>query len=335
MADEPENAKELHPLYMTVVEDVIRKIHDGIYRPGAKLPSVRKLAADYGVGYRVVHYAFRALATRHYLYTEPKRGVFVNPGLKTGRFYRIGFVYSGTNPMADGAIMQAVYNCAYEHLYEAVLLDNFRSGENVTELIRRDLHFDGFLVSGDVNEPLLQELRQFHVPYVVLGNYAISAEHPQVRVDLLNQLFRKLTGYFRPFRGKRIAALMGDPSYEADRESIQALRLAVAEAGAVIPDELIASTNSDGYPECCALMERNPDVLYIHGDARSGYWKYRMLKPEGPHPYTICNYRGSDSPAGSLYNGIFDQVICLNLGNSASAVKAVEKLLNLIEERSL
>ncbi|OQA77072.1 MAG: putative HTH-type transcriptional regulator YurK [Lentisphaerae bacterium ADurb.Bin242] len=335
MADDSKNAKVFQPLYMTVMQDVIKKIHDGFYRPGAKLPSVRKLAKKYDVSYRVIHYAFGELATQNYLYTEPKRGIFVNPELKTGRFYRIGFLYLRINPMVEGEMAQAIYRCAYEHLYETILLSNYRSDENMIEKIKQYPHFDGFLVSGILDEKFLRELQQFHVPYVVLGNYHISPEHPQVRVDILNQLSRKLLEYFRPFKGKKIAALMGDPRYEADRESIQALRTAVAEAGAFIADELIATAGTDGYLECCELMKQQPDVLYIHGTARSGYRKYRLLKPEGKHPYVICNYPLDHSLSGNLYDGIFDQVIRLNLGGCSVAVRATEKLLELINQRSL
>ena len=64
------------PQYMTVANDIIKRIFDGEYRPASKLPSMRTLAKKYGVSVQVVLSALQGLQSLNYIESIPKKGVY-------------------------------------------------------------------------------------------------------------------------------------------------------------------------------------------------------------------------------------------------------------------
>ena len=63
--------------YLSLYEDVKRKIIDGIYHYGDKLPSKRVTAQDNGVSVITVEHAFELLQEEGYISTVEKSGYFV------------------------------------------------------------------------------------------------------------------------------------------------------------------------------------------------------------------------------------------------------------------
>ncbi|OGV55618.1 MAG: hypothetical protein A2X49_02615 [Lentisphaerae bacterium GWF2_52_8] len=98
-----------HCQYQVVANDIIRKIHDGVYLPGEKLEGVRTLAARYKKGRQIILSAFNELSRRGFVYSEARRGVFVNSLLVTGRFYRLGFFFFYDNPAGSGMMINSVF----------------------------------------------------------------------------------------------------------------------------------------------------------------------------------------------------------------------------------
>ena len=66
-----------------VSAQIDRQVADAIgrgeYRPGDRLPSVRKLKRDLGVAYNTVLKAYADLARMGLAYSVPARGVYVSP----------------------------------------------------------------------------------------------------------------------------------------------------------------------------------------------------------------------------------------------------------------
>lgn len=65
------------PIYTQLTERITRKIIAGDYAPAQRLPSVRDLAAEYGVNPNTLQRAFAELERRELLYTERTAGRFV------------------------------------------------------------------------------------------------------------------------------------------------------------------------------------------------------------------------------------------------------------------
>ena len=65
-----------HP-YRTAAADIAAKVDRGDLKPGDKLPSIRALAAEYGITTATTQKAIRQLTDDGYLQTVPGLGLFV------------------------------------------------------------------------------------------------------------------------------------------------------------------------------------------------------------------------------------------------------------------
>lgn len=65
------------PLYQVLAEQLEEKIKKGIYKSGQKLPSYRKLIAEYGVNLSTVTHAMKLLEEKQYVLLKQGSGVFV------------------------------------------------------------------------------------------------------------------------------------------------------------------------------------------------------------------------------------------------------------------
>ena len=324
------DSSDFMPQYVSFMHEIIKKIHDGFYPPGGKLPSIRELAQQYSVSRRVAHYAIGQLAYQNYLYTEPKSGIFVNPELHPGLFYRIGFLLNEDNPMDCGMVISVISRIASESHFKTVLINNYGLRRDLGDFLKRDNSFDGFLLYGQVTENLAAMVAKFGIPYVVIGNYEISSEHPQCRMNVKDAVAKALEKEFRPFAGKKVAGLMGSMKYQSDRDAIEGLKIAVERAGAVTSDSLIASCASDGYEECLRLMRQKPDALYIRLALRIGYEKYRLRNPDGHRPFVIYDCGHDLEPPAE--REIFDKVITA-ASDKTVVENAVRQLINMIHKK--
>ncbi len=64
-------------IYEEIVENYARLIEAGALTEGEKLPSCRALASELGINPNTVERAYSELEKRGYIYTLPKKGVFV------------------------------------------------------------------------------------------------------------------------------------------------------------------------------------------------------------------------------------------------------------------
>lgn len=65
------------PLYLQLSAELEKRILEGIYPPGKKIPSAVELAEEFGVSRKTVNDALRIVKTRGLLRGVPGRGTFV------------------------------------------------------------------------------------------------------------------------------------------------------------------------------------------------------------------------------------------------------------------
>lgn len=313
------------PAFEGLVTEIKRRIYDSVYRPDDKLPSVRELAEEFGVGRQVAHYALQRLAAHDFITMEPKRGAFVNHYLNTRLHYRLGLAINDNNPVHSGTTISGFFDCASQNMFACELISNYRRKTSIVSLLEEDREYDGLLIGGYVEEKLLTAVRRLRIPYLVFGNYEISPDHPQYTRDW-HEFDTILPGIFRKFSGRKIAAMLGTAEWLADRQCIEKIRNLIHDAGGVNIDRLIKSCEGDGYAECIALMAERPALLYVHGDAFLGYRKYRAKNPDGHRPYTVINTSSRNFLAGK---DICDESVNLNWGEKAS-FEATRQLIGMI-----
>ncbi|MEX2461547.1 MAG: GntR family transcriptional regulator [Paenibacillaceae bacterium] len=64
-------------LYNEISDQIERKINEGIYSEGKKLPSERLLSDEYGVSRNVIREAVRLLSEKGLLEIKPGKGIYV------------------------------------------------------------------------------------------------------------------------------------------------------------------------------------------------------------------------------------------------------------------
>lgn len=65
------------PTMDELIEDLLRRIEQGVYPPGSQIPSTRELSDHYDVSMKTVSRAVAKLRSQGVLVGRPGRGVFV------------------------------------------------------------------------------------------------------------------------------------------------------------------------------------------------------------------------------------------------------------------
>ena len=81
--------------YRYLVDEIEQKIMNGIYQPGEKLPSIRKLHKQSNLSISTIYHAYVELESMGLVEARPKSGYYVNPvvlqKLKIPQFKKISF----------------------------------------------------------------------------------------------------------------------------------------------------------------------------------------------------------------------------------------------------
>jgi DNA-binding transcriptional regulator YhcF (GntR family) len=272
------------PKCQILARHLIEEIRAGVYKPGQKMASIRKVAEQYGLGRQVVLSAFDSLAKRNYIYTEIGRGSFVNSDLKQGKFYRLGFFVNRQNIANQGLLLNELCIAAQKNGYELILGNNFESESNFAEWLEKEHQLDGIIVTGVIDDGFLENVRKAHLPYVVIGNYDIAEFHHQVINDIQSKLINSLSPILNKLNVKSCSGVFSDSSFRADREIRKAFKTVLSKAGIDVHSELIPCTSDDGYRLAALLHESSvkPELIYIYYDKHArGFQKY----------YSINNYK--------------------------------------------
>lgn len=66
------------PRWRQIADELERRINDGRYAPGSRVPSMNQLIEEFGVAAATAHKALKGLRQRGLTYTEPGLGSFVH-----------------------------------------------------------------------------------------------------------------------------------------------------------------------------------------------------------------------------------------------------------------
>ena len=167
--------------------------------------------------------------------------------------------------------------------FNLILGGNFEEDFTFEQWLKRKGNLDGVFLQGMVNEKMLASLKKHKLPYVVMGNYDISPEHPQVLFNINSVYERSLPELFRRNQWKELAILAADGSLRADRETVDVIRKTAAANAVDCSGELLMRTGGDGYEEIRQLLKkRTPDALLIIGEHWVGMQKFRDRHPRPP-----------------------------------------------------
>lgn len=167
---------DFSPRYMTVANDIIKRIFDGEYRPASKLPSMRVLAKKYGCSVQVILSAFQGLQSLNYIVSYPKRGVFVSSDIRPARFYRIAVFVLNQNPFTYGDILYHLNDELEKAGYSVIIGMNFDGGLTLRHWLSFKRNLDGLIILGTLTDKQENQFRRIKIPYMPM----VSAPCPKV-----------------------------------------------------------------------------------------------------------------------------------------------------------
>ncbi len=322
-----DNGDSIIPQYVHLAKIIIRKIRNGSYSPGEKLKGMRELAKEYGVSFQVVISAMQQLSCQGFVIPEPKRGNFINPE-KQGRYYQLGIFINRYNPASQAHTISHLYREAQRCGYGLMQGSNYDENFSLGRWVARKKEIDGLIVIGVISDKDLEPLCKGNLPYLVMGNHDISEKHPQQIIPVTDMIYKNLYPHLIPFKGKRVAAIVGTKASRPDREVMDGIRKAIRKAGGALDEKLLLFAESGGLKEVTMLMEKlHPDALYLHGLHRE-YARYCSSHPQAKKPFLITN-------PNSIYlrsDEIDDEIKGYGL-KSEYAKAAIAMLLKEIDKR--
>ncbi len=275
-----------------IANDIITKIHDGVYLPGDRLPDMRSLSRQYGGSTQAVYDAVRVLEQMNYIVAEPHRGLFVSSHLQSGFYFRIGFFVDQINPVyVMENVLQFQHVCQREE-FELIFGHNFETSLTLSEWLAEFRNLDALVLFGNLSQTTVDEAVRSGLPYQIWGNYHFPQKtYQQFKVSLkpLKTYFSRLLA---PYSGKRISFLLGEPDSESDRQLGEILLSVAQEKKLICSESDLFFCSDQGYHAANKLFsQKQPEVLLICGTLLKGLWKFLSEHPEYPIPELLADER--------------------------------------------
>jgi len=157
------------------------------------MPSERDLAKQFRVSYNTVRYANDLLCRQGLIDRHHGRGTYVahdkRKASRKQKHHRLGLLYvdlaqplHSYSQQLTFAIQRAALKAGYELIIEEMRTEELLQGK-VPEMIRRR-SVDALLLDGRVRDHHIRFLEDHSFLYLVLGNCPLSADVPQLRINV-------------------------------------------------------------------------------------------------------------------------------------------------------
>ncbi|HYD51912.1 MAG TPA: GntR family transcriptional regulator [Gemmatimonadaceae bacterium] len=271
------------PLYQQVAADLRRRIVTGEIAVGARVPTHRELALDYGVSLITINKALAGLVSDGVLHSRVGRGTFVAirpPESHDGRGRVLGFVLRDLSSPFFSLVANAAQRRADELGFGLIFSSSSFQLDREDEQIQRfrQLGVLGLIIVS-MNRtyrlsPAIRELHDQGLPYVMVS-YTHGDDVPLVAGDVTRAgviAAEHLLGLGRrrfAYMGDRIGSVMFERRSSGYLETLAAAGVPVApEFVFQYPYEGEWNDYESGYAigERVAAMFERPDAMYTHND---------------------------------------------------------------------
>jgi len=172
-----------------LADEICRRIADGVYEPGDRLPSIQQMAAEYDVSVSSLREALRSLEIAGVLSVKHGKGVYVSNKVQLNdksvsamlaiNSLKLRTVYEARLVVEVGAIPLAVDRATETEIQQMrAVLDEVSISSSPEALARSDIAFHMALI-GCTHNPLLAEMLQ---PLVKAISYDIRYIHSMSQV---------------------------------------------------------------------------------------------------------------------------------------------------------
>lgn len=315
------------PMSVQLARYLLSEVSNGRLQPGQKLSSVRQLAEQFGFGRQVVLSALTLLVKQNILCSAARQGYYINPSLRRGRYYRLGYFLNRINPASSGRHQEVLYFAARRCGWELIFGSNFEEEYELSDWLQRKSDLDGIFINGIVDEGVLRTLSGSCLPYVIVGNHEVGAEHIQVRSGVGDRVGRGVLKVIRDQGLPQLASILGPQFVYNERVIAQAIRLRLRQAGLMARDYPVIHASDDGYADIERLQRQGmPAALFFLGEHCLGWQKYWRQHCGMERPRVFVTERWSAMLPCDAYDG----VIRIGTGDHLEE-RAMQKMYSLLE----
>ncbi len=319
------------PMSLQLARYLLSEARCGNLQPSQKLPSVRRLAEQFGYGRQVVLSALTLLVKQNILCSAARQGFYINPSLRSGRYYRLGYFLSRVNPASSGKQQEALYFAARKRGWELICGNNFEEKFELAEWLEHKRDLDGIFIDGYIDEAVLRTLSLSSLPYVIIGNHDIAPEYPQVRSRVAKLVAEKLLKTIRQHQLRQLVSIVGPEFVYNEYLIAKAIRLRLRQEGLLPGDFPVLHTRNDGYAELDRLMRQGaPQALFFLGEHCLGWQKYRQQRDSLERPLVFLTARWSEMLPRREYDGL----IRLGRGDRLEE-RSMQKMFSLLENNTV
>ena len=238
--------------YEQIARTLQRNIKRGLF-PSGKLPPERFLAEYFDVNRLTLRKAMKLLEVEKWIFRMGRRGTFIVKGDQFGGITKrrvFAYVLAGEDEFSSvyansfAALSRRLVAVGGSLLFYVVKnLDELRPLEEAT----MGHGVDGIFISGKMNVGMIEKIRSWGAPVVVLGHLMyrdpLEDELDQVIVDSLDYSYRCTKMLIE--QGAEKIALVNGPSYQVFSDSTQGYMKALNEAGISFDEQMVLSCVED------------------------------------------------------------------------------------------
>lgn len=222
------------PLYEQIIEDIKRKIENGVYKPGDQIGTQQELADHYNVSLITVKNALSYLVKEGILFARAGKGTFVSERpsrrIDLSEHKAIGLVLRDLKHPYFSMIVHSVEERAYELGFNVLLSSSSGSFEKEESQIDRfkALGADGLIIASLSLEfratDYIQRLHQDNFPYIMVSYihdpdyWYVGSDHEQggfMATEHLIGLGYKTIGYAHVGQGHLLSEVRKNGYYRA------------------------------------------------------------------------------------------------------------------------
>ena len=238
--------------YEQIARTLQRNIRRGLF-PSGKLPPERFLAEYFSVNRLTLRKAMKLLEAEKWIFRMGRRGTFVVKGDQFGGITKrrvFAYVLAGEDEFSS------VYSNSFAALSRrlvavggSLLFYAVRNADELGPLEEATMGHgvDGIFVSGRIDVTMIEKIRLWDVPLVVLGHLMyrdpLEDELDQVIVDSLDYSYRCTKMLIE--HGAEKIALVNGPSYQIFSDSTQGYMKALNEAGRKFDEQMVLNCPED------------------------------------------------------------------------------------------
>lgn len=244
---------------------------------GDPIPSERELGKQYGVSRVTVRRAIADLIAEGFLRREGRRGTFINDVTRVGSWMPsqesrlIGVIISRIQTSFSDRLLGGIDDCCHDAGYSVVFgatdEDPQRAARQIERMATEGVA--GFIlvpVAGDdyfsVNNRLLNQIRAFGLPFVLLDRYIKGSNADTVVSDNFDGAYRATKHLID--QGHRTIAFVGYPYCSSVSDRIAGYEKCLMDAGIAPDDSIVVSPKPDEVKSAVnQLMRKRPDITAI------------------------------------------------------------------------